>query len=396
MISEIVDISKIVKILSDDPNLIIDIIFVIMVIFSVLEVFSCFRKNNTFKDYKPIIISVGILGTFIGIFVGLWNFDPKDIADSVPKLLEGLKLAFVTSILGMFFAIVLAFIENQFRKEKDSSIDITEMLKKIYQEQKVGASAHLEMLEKILLAQNQGKEKTDQIIQAIDNSKEDITKHLKEVNISLDKAIEHLSKTATQEIIKALESVVFDFNKNLKEQFGENFKQLNESVKNMIQWQENYKTAIEQIEKTLSNAILQIEKTANYTEQFTIHYEKISTISQDLKNILKESHNQVNAIERDLSSLLQKIRKEAELITASLNDLSTTIQKSLSSQSTALTRLNEELNKQLTNSLGNLNTALATLTNKFREDYESYLSYFKNHLNEFKNFLNELKEQQDE
>ena len=47
---------------------------------------------------------------------------------------------------------------------------------------------------------------------------------------------------------------------NLTEQFGDNFKQLNESVKKMIIWQENYKVAIEQIEKNLQVAVTNIEK----------------------------------------------------------------------------------------------------------------------------------------
>lgn len=47
------------------------------------------------------LISLGILGTFAGIFLGLIDFNVKKIDDSVPKLLEGMKFAFITSIIGM-------------------------------------------------------------------------------------------------------------------------------------------------------------------------------------------------------------------------------------------------------------------------------------------------------
>jgi translation initiation factor 2 alpha subunit (eIF-2alpha) len=47
--------------------------------------------------------------------------------------------------------------------------------------------------------------------------------------------------TATEEIIKALQDVIKDFNNNLTEQFGDNFKQLNEAVLKMIEWQSTYK-----------------------------------------------------------------------------------------------------------------------------------------------------------
>ncbi len=405
MIPETIKISEIVKTLNNNPSYIVYIILAIMLVFCVLELASF--KKNTFKDYKSLIISVGILGTFVGIFLGLWNFDTKDITGSVPKLLEGLKLAFATSVLGMFFAIVLAVIENFIKKDSTDTTDLLrnilleqreinkklgantqpKILEKILLEQreinkKLGANTQPKILEKILLEQQQANEKSNQIIQIINNSKENINNHFKTVTTSLNKALEHLSKGATQEIINALQLVISDFNKNLTEQFGENFKQLNESIKNMIKWQENYKTAIEQIEMTLNKATLSIEKTANYTEQFTTHYEKISTISTDLQTILEVNHNQVRNMETGLSSL-EKIGKEAELITASLNDFSGEIQKSLSEQSTALNRLNKELNTELKKSLENLNKVLTSLTNKFRQEYESYLDHFKKLLEEF-------------
>lgn len=47
--------------------------------------------------------ALGILGTFIGIIIGLLNFNTESIDTSIPVLLGGLKTAFITSIVGMFF-----------------------------------------------------------------------------------------------------------------------------------------------------------------------------------------------------------------------------------------------------------------------------------------------------
>ena len=103
-------LSDFVEIISNNPNLIIISCLVAMICAAYLEWSSI--KKNAFKDYKPVIISIGILGTFIGIFCGLWNFNTGNITASVPFLLEGLKLAFITSILGMGISIVMSFIEN--------------------------------------------------------------------------------------------------------------------------------------------------------------------------------------------------------------------------------------------------------------------------------------------
>ena len=57
------------------------------------------------RSAPSVLTSVGVLGTFTGIFAGLLDFDVTDIDACIGDLLEGLKAAFVTSILGMTAAI---------------------------------------------------------------------------------------------------------------------------------------------------------------------------------------------------------------------------------------------------------------------------------------------------
>ncbi|PHQ57081.1 MAG: hypothetical protein COA30_02650 [Sulfurimonas sp.] len=53
-------------------------------------------------------MSVGVLGTFVGIFIGLQAFNPEDITNSVNDILVGLKTAFFTSIIGMSVSTILS------------------------------------------------------------------------------------------------------------------------------------------------------------------------------------------------------------------------------------------------------------------------------------------------
>ena len=321
-------------------------------------------RKKSFKDFKPIIISLGILGTFIGIFIGLWNFNTDNITASVPSLLDGLKMAFITSILGMGLSILMSIVEMFTRKESlDNTSDDSQKLK---------------FLGDILKEINQN---TKLIYDSTIRSEKSVNQKFNELNSSLKKALDTLSKGATEEIINALEKVISDFNKNLTEQFGDNFKQLNESVKIMIQWQENYKVAIKQIEKNLQVAVINIEKTSDYTQKFTNNYKKISEASEDLHQIIKVNQNQIKNIETHMKNL-KKIGDEANIITTSIDDFSKTIQKSLNGQSEGLRRLNNDFVKQIDSSLGNLDTILSSLTHKFREDYGHFLSSIKK-INEY-------------
>jgi competence ComEA-like helix-hairpin-helix protein len=82
------------------------------IIFVVFILSLAFLDIKTKKDLKSQIVSVGVLGTFVGIFIGLQGFDPKDIVNSVNDILVGLKTAFFTSIVGMSVATILSIKEK--------------------------------------------------------------------------------------------------------------------------------------------------------------------------------------------------------------------------------------------------------------------------------------------
>lgn len=65
-------------------------------------------KRKKWIDQLPNVIStLGVLGTFLGITVGLMSFDTSDLDRSIPLLLEGLKTAFFTSLFGMIGSVIL-------------------------------------------------------------------------------------------------------------------------------------------------------------------------------------------------------------------------------------------------------------------------------------------------
>lgn len=54
-----------------------------------------------YDSIPSVFTTFGILGTFIGIYFGLRDFDVNHVNESIPILLEGLKTAFTTSIFGI-------------------------------------------------------------------------------------------------------------------------------------------------------------------------------------------------------------------------------------------------------------------------------------------------------
>ncbi len=59
------------------------------------------------------LTGLGILGTFLGLSMGLASFNGNDIytiSDNVGPLLDGMKVAFHTSVYGIFFSLIFNFI----------------------------------------------------------------------------------------------------------------------------------------------------------------------------------------------------------------------------------------------------------------------------------------------
>ena len=76
--------------------------FLIWAIIDILNKKGTLQANRNQVDFWPsVLTSLGVLGTFYGISSGLWQFDPENLNDSIPNLLEGLTTAFFTSIIGM-------------------------------------------------------------------------------------------------------------------------------------------------------------------------------------------------------------------------------------------------------------------------------------------------------
>lgn len=221
-------------------TLIINIIFTLFMLALACWDYLSYGKQKH-RDFKSIIMSTGVLGTFVGIFVGLQDFDVGNVENSIPSLLAGLKTAFYTSILGMALAILLSILQ----KSKAVKSDFENMLD--YFSLQVGKLDKLELLEKLqeIVIQNQSNiESQNTYRQQQANNFKILEEYFNKTNLALKEAMHHLAQGASKELIAALEGVIKDFNQRITDQFGDNFKELNNAVSQMILWQDHYKDSI--------------------------------------------------------------------------------------------------------------------------------------------------------
>ena len=90
--------------------------------------------SKKFLEIVPdILTSAGILGTFIGLVVGLREFDPsgyQQMSASMIPLIDGIKVAFLTSIYGIAISLAYSFFLSNVTENMDGMLE--EFLEKYY------------------------------------------------------------------------------------------------------------------------------------------------------------------------------------------------------------------------------------------------------------------------
>lgn len=298
------------------------------------------------RDCRSIIVTVGVLGTFVGVFIGLQGFNTADIGASVPLLLEGMKTAFLTSIVGMGLSVLLSI----GMRLRTGASDEPELLSQI--------SAKLDALP--MLAQE-----TRVLRDAQEQS-------LASMNTALDK----VSEGATQEIVAALETVVSDFNSNLTAQFGDNFGELNQGVAALLQWQENYRDILSRDAVLMQQVQDSLDSSAQTLGAVAERNSETQAVYDGLAEIITASHNQLALLQTQTTEYA-RLSESATAAFAQLDSAFANLQGGLQAQSDSVARLTRELERQVPQSLGHLENTLTGLTSRFAEDYRQFLNRYR-------------------
>jgi DNA repair exonuclease SbcCD ATPase subunit len=322
------------------------------------------RKRQAVSELSGLVTTFGIFGTFIGIFVGLINFEVTDIQGSVPKLLEGLKTAFLTSIAGMTAGILLKLFPGIYliKVQDDTAEKENDQLKNI--EKALCGDGETTLLTQIQKLRTTTSDKQDELIKEF----REFAKNMAENN--------------SKALIDALTQVMRDFNTKINEQFGENFKQLNEAVGKILVWQEQHKQQVEkmseQFERTLQGvencekSLTRIKEDAeqfskiaeNLDELLTGLNEEREKISENLKAFSEMATNAKNAfpiIHKEITKLTTDFSKKVEVATYEITQVVEKLKESLAQQGNMITETQKSVNTQLTKMITNLNEQIDKL-----------------------------------
>ena len=261
--------------------------------------FNIFYNEKAVSFGPTILTTLGIFATFLGIAIGLSEFDANNIQASVPALLGGLKTAFWASVAGVGGALLLKFRHQFFDR---TAVEGTGENGEV-------TGADLARLLSGIQTALVGNEETSLITQ-IKLMRSDTNDRLDALKVAQLQALQELSKMGSQALVEALRDVIKDFNTKITEQFGDNFKALNAAVGQLLIWQERYRLHVEKSEASLESLIALMAKTTSDYSSLVSNSQSFSSVARDLGDMLNGLSTQKTQLV-DLSRALAELLKEA-------------------------------------------------------------------------------------
>ncbi|MDX9861632.1 MAG: hypothetical protein RBS99_12025 [Rhodospirillales bacterium] len=338
-----------------------------------------------------MMTTLGVLGTFAGIYLGLLDFNVSDIDTSVPKLLEGLKIAFSTSIVGMGSAVVLRLFQTVLpRPGAGEGVatpeTIQSTLKDINNNLLETAGVQSKALRDIRSAI--AAEGDTSLLTQIQKLRTTVQDGQKDLITEFREFAKTMAENNSNALIEALEQVIRDFNTQLNEQFGENFQQLNSAVGALLEWQENYKAHVERLQAEIEKAVAGITSTEESLRSISERTEKIPATMETLKIILDELENATVEFEAHLETLADLRNRAVEAFPIIDNNLRSLTEGFSSAVQSAIEKSSDAVENQA-EAFGLLQTGYESLNKKAQDAQSQFVQHFEDALTQMAEYMRE-------
>jgi len=351
------------------------------------------NNNEHLFDFIPHLFpTLGILFTFLGIAIGLWNFDSNNIEKSIPELMNGLKTAFIVSIFGVALLVGFSFWTNIKKKKLEEGIlseetqainNLIEVIKElksdlsstddngnvikagnvfrdIYKESLKQSNSLQTFSADLALTISAGFE------QILNNPSEGVVAELKLVKAEIESLGNKLKDPATD----MTQNIVKELQQSMGKMIEEFKTSMSGDTKNEM---EHLAKLLGQAGGSLTDFPTKLQNmTDNLNENFRGLQDVVKQISQQTLSQSEESTNQMKMQVEDMSKILREQvgglqTGQQSLLTEQSKNLQVS-ENLLSAFNTSIENMNG-LSAGVTNSINKLNeaqTALASTISNFR------------------------------
>ena len=261
--------------------------------------------NPKFRQRAPgLMTTLGILGTFVGITIAIYGLDftSDEITDSVTGLINGMRVAFVTSVLGLLFSLVFRWLlPPEQASSQDSSLEVLSHIRKALGDstdgntilsqlnilrtavrgddgviagirslrndvhdqlfdlnRAIGGDDERSLVGRLDRLRTDVREESGKLQEVIGGLKEAqqegfskldaLTSTIQDALVTnLETLITDLRETVGKQLAGAIQTLIDNIEKALIEQFGKTFIEFNEATQAIKKWQEDHRHQVEEL-----------------------------------------------------------------------------------------------------------------------------------------------------
>ena len=273
-------------------------------------------KRRWIEQIPSILSTLGVLGTFGGITVGLYFFDTADLDESIPLLLSGLKTAFFTSIAGMLSSLYLSRLVSSLYDKTDKGVS------------DINVAAGL-------------------ITKAVSDMSTDNIESLHTMMEQQDKQIK-MFELIHQDHLNSIE--ILKSNKEFQNYLIAQFDQLNNSLRKAIGKSQEIVDKIDSTKTIISAQIIDLGDTAKFvSSKMNNVHEVLSRISSDTSNIASINDNVATSLEAlgnlDVSEqhVSEEIDKLGGVLQTEVGELNTVVKAQFAELSAFINKVNTKI-----------------------------------------------------
>ena len=348
-------------------------------------VFIKARRNKS-KGSNGILQIYGLFGTFIGIFIALLYFDPQDITGGIEGFLGGLKICFLTSITGMAGELYLKHINVSSNIEGSSLDDVVIAINSGNNSLMIGMDALANSMKN--LAKSVSGEEEGSLLNQMVLLRSHLSDKFDMLNLEFRQFAQLQAENNTKALVEAIREVIGDFNAKINEQFGENFKELNNAVGDLVTWQENYKTILERSHKQFSIAIESIESSKSMLEEISSQYKDNMKINNDVKvsmELIRSENESLNGTIEEFNGLGKEAKNAFPVIRDNIDELTNGFSDKVEDSLNTVTVFIEKQNKNATDIMDQVTSTTEDSISKINESIKESHKTIEKTANSMKN-----------
>lgn len=261
-------------------------------------------SRNVMNLITGTMTGLGILGTFIGLTIGLQQFNTgtaAEITDSISPLIQGIKVAFHTSIYGMVFSLVFSFV---YKNKLDQAKEALERFLDAY-ENYVMPDARNEGFRQMLALQKKQAEGTGELVYAFGERLGDKLKEIMSPEFErMNKTVSDFAAVATRAQIEGLEQVVDRFLDRMDQSLKGAFSDLSRTIGETVDWEQQNRVYMRQILDEIGGMSKDLDSmskmTQNAVASMSAYLEQLDQLQAGINGSMAELQKQIS-MNTDLS-----------------------------------------------------------------------------------------------